>query len=417
MKRILCGFLIMVALSLFFSVAPASAETRIFVKEYSYQASEADSKLTSRAIALEQIKRLLLEELGTYLTSRTEVKNAQLTRDEIISFTAGSVATIIITESWNGSEYYLKAQLKADPDQVAEAITAIKKNEETAEELQRLRTRDNESLREIERLKKELADLKKNSSSANEDKIAKAQKEYNQKVAGLSTKDIVHEGLSLMREKKYPQAIEQFDKAIQNDSKAVSPYILRGIALNRSREYDKALNNFNQAIAVSPDEALFYLHRGNVYMVMKDYDRAMQDYDSVLRLRPNLVGAMIMKARVYRQRNDYEAAATELVGASQLYRQHYGLYCELGNTYFRMKRYGDAVKVLSTGIEIKPLMTPAYVLRSQCYLAMKMKKKAIVDLEKAASLGNKAAQSRLDRLKRNGKPDKSDIDTDPMNSE
>jgi hypothetical protein len=55
-----------------------------FQKEFSYQSSEADSKLSSRAIALEQVKRLLLEELGTYLESETEVKNFQLTKDQIV---------------------------------------------------------------------------------------------------------------------------------------------------------------------------------------------------------------------------------------------------------------------------------------------------------------------------------------------
>ena len=38
----------------------AFAETKVFVEEYTYQASEADSKISSRVIALEQVKRKLL---------------------------------------------------------------------------------------------------------------------------------------------------------------------------------------------------------------------------------------------------------------------------------------------------------------------------------------------------------------------
>ena len=79
-----------------------------FQKEFSYQSSEADSKLSSRAIALEQVKRLLLEELGTYLESETEVKNFQLTKDQIIVLTAGIVRAGIIDERWDGKTYYLK---------------------------------------------------------------------------------------------------------------------------------------------------------------------------------------------------------------------------------------------------------------------------------------------------------------------
>lgn len=57
------------------SAAPSFAEKVTFVKEYTYQASELDSKASCRTISLEMVKRLLLEELGTYLISETEVKD------------------------------------------------------------------------------------------------------------------------------------------------------------------------------------------------------------------------------------------------------------------------------------------------------------------------------------------------------
>ena len=53
----------------FFS--PANAETKTFIREYEYQASEMDSKISSRVIAFQEVKRLLLEEIGTYLQSQT----------------------------------------------------------------------------------------------------------------------------------------------------------------------------------------------------------------------------------------------------------------------------------------------------------------------------------------------------------
>jgi hypothetical protein len=41
-----------------------SAETKTFIKEYTYQAGDEDSKNSCRVIALREVKRLLLEELG-----------------------------------------------------------------------------------------------------------------------------------------------------------------------------------------------------------------------------------------------------------------------------------------------------------------------------------------------------------------
>ena len=56
------------------------AGMRIFVKEYAYQASELDSKASCRATALEQVKREILEELGTYVESTAVVQDFAIHR-------------------------------------------------------------------------------------------------------------------------------------------------------------------------------------------------------------------------------------------------------------------------------------------------------------------------------------------------
>ena len=45
------------------------ASDMTYQRDYSYQASESDSKISCRTLALEQVKRLLLEELGSYLVT------------------------------------------------------------------------------------------------------------------------------------------------------------------------------------------------------------------------------------------------------------------------------------------------------------------------------------------------------------
>ena len=82
-----------------------AAETKTFVREYTYQAGDEDSKNSSRTISLREVKRLLLEELGTYLESTTEVQNFQLTKDQIITLTAGIVQTELVEEKWDGRTY------------------------------------------------------------------------------------------------------------------------------------------------------------------------------------------------------------------------------------------------------------------------------------------------------------------------
>ena len=147
-------------LSLLVFSSLVSAETKTIVKEYSYQASEYDSKVSCRALALEQVKRLLLEELGTYLESDTEVKNFHLTKDEIVILTAGIVSAEIIDESWDGKTYYLKAMIGADPKEVIKSIDLLRQDRQKTKELEETRKKADEALKEVEKLKKELKTAK-----------------------------------------------------------------------------------------------------------------------------------------------------------------------------------------------------------------------------------------------------------------
>ena len=54
------------------------ATSREFIENYTYDAGESDSKLTCRTVSLIEIKRLLLEKIGTYLETRIEIKNFRI---------------------------------------------------------------------------------------------------------------------------------------------------------------------------------------------------------------------------------------------------------------------------------------------------------------------------------------------------
>lgn len=125
MKNIFVALLCLLSVSLF-------ADNKIFVREYYYQASETDSKISARTKALSEVKRLLLEELGVYMESYTnyitEDKNGDVSKDffrnEIKSLSAGITETRILDENWNGIQYYVKAEIEADPTDVARKISA-----------------------------------------------------------------------------------------------------------------------------------------------------------------------------------------------------------------------------------------------------------------------------------------------------
>src|SRR5208282_1972536 len=92
----------------------SNAAQKTIVKEYSYQAGEQDSKASSRVMAMAQIKRLVLEEVGTYIAGTTVVKGLQLESDQVNAMTAGIVGLKVIDESWDGKVFYMKAEATID---------------------------------------------------------------------------------------------------------------------------------------------------------------------------------------------------------------------------------------------------------------------------------------------------------------
>ncbi len=181
---------LMIVLLLFISFSIALGETKTFIKEYIYQASELDSKASCRTIAREQVKRLLLEELGTYLESSTEVKNYELTKDKITALTAGVVQTQILEEKWDGKSYWLKAEIKADPENITKSINNLRSDQKKSDELEEIRNRSDEALKQVEKLAREIALLKKDVG---------AKEEFSRSIATLN-QQVIYLGLVHYRE-------------------------------------------------------------------------------------------------------------------------------------------------------------------------------------------------------------------------
>lgn len=178
-----------------------SAEMKTFVREYTYQASEADSKQSCRILATEQVKRMLLEELGTYLESHTEVVDKELTKDQINTMTAGIVKTSIVAEKWDGQNYWLQAKMDVDPDDVAKSINRISQDKQQVSKLESDKRQRDKTVSEIDSLKKDMETGKDNPQKI---------KEYNEKVQQLKMLQGMSGVFKAMAENKPEQGIGTF---------------------------------------------------------------------------------------------------------------------------------------------------------------------------------------------------------------
>src|SRR6267154_6189160 len=98
------------------SVHSLYSQEKTFVKEYTYKASEADSRVSCRAIATNQLRSMLLNELGVYVESNQLLKtndiagkNSQDFAENISTISAGITKLDVLNETWNGETFWMKA--------------------------------------------------------------------------------------------------------------------------------------------------------------------------------------------------------------------------------------------------------------------------------------------------------------------
>jgi len=124
--------LYLLGLAVILQISPAQAETVTFVRDYTYNASENDSKVSARAAALEQLQRAAIEEVGVQVessvVSNKSVVQGKLKEEMLLNFKLFSQAltkTKILEEKWNGESFYLKAEIEVDPNGITTAMNTL----------------------------------------------------------------------------------------------------------------------------------------------------------------------------------------------------------------------------------------------------------------------------------------------------
>ena len=381
------GYLLIFSMVFLLSVKETSAKTVTYVKEYTYQASEVDSKLSCRTVALEQVKRLLLEELGTYLISETSVKDFQLTSDRISSLTAGIVMTVILEENWDGKNYFLKAKITTDTDELVKSIDRLRGNQEESKNWEEMRKKTEEALKEIEKLKKEIG-------SGRGEKVS--QEKYVKAVNELNAMDWFNKGYALKnREKKNQEAIQAFDKAIEIDPNYAKAYAGRAAIYNEWRQFQQALRESEQAIKLDPNLPWGFNCRGVARMGMLDYQEAIQDFNKALELEPKYAWAYCNRSWTYYHLKNYPQALADANKAIDLAPKLPNAYFHRGKALAASNKYQDAIGDFDRAIKLDPMFSWSFLHRGYALLKLDKAEQALEDFKRAASLGNGEAQRYL----------------------
>ena len=139
-------------------------------------------------------------------------------------------------------------------------------------------------------------------------------------------------GVAYFNLEDYDQAISSFNTSIQIDSTSYKPFFNRGNAYLEKGEFTKAIIDYNYANGMDPQQMDVYYNRGVALLSMEEYEDAILDFEMVLQANPNHSQANFYKGKAELGNNMPLAALESLERATNLDNRNGAAFYLLGVT-------------------------------------------------------------------------------------
>ena len=182
-----------------------------------YRMGDHDSRADAIRLALEAAKKDALEQVATYIERITDVRDLNVTRDDIRSYTAGIVKVVdqTVTTRLEQDQVIMRVDLTAeiDPHDVVQAITALRENDQARQELMALRAETDRLQEQVDATNRAWPQRPRRATSSStriSDRDMLDQLQANAMLTGLDQLDVSDTGSllpSLVRRPRHQRAV------------------------------------------------------------------------------------------------------------------------------------------------------------------------------------------------------------------
>lgn len=309
--------------------------------EYSYHALSTDNKLTSRIIAIDNVRSFLLKNIGSHIKQTIPISEYGSTNSyklkNVEAVTANLTKLKIIEEKWDQNIYYVKAEIDTDIQSILIALKKYKKDrsEETQQLLKALII--NEQM--LQKSREKITRLRKTLKQSNKDfQDTKTSDDYLTEVDRISTEIEFSKAFKLHQQGNYREAINNYRK-ISTQGNVVAQQLLGSLYMSGTgieQDYDKALYWLKKA--AEQDEAIAQYYLGLLYFegkgVKQDFPIAIEwlhksaDHEHALaqyQLGNMYLNGTGVKQQYFMAAHWFRKAANQQIATAQL---------QLGNLYY-----------------------------------------------------------------------------------
>jgi protein O-mannosyl-transferase len=205
-------------------------------------------------------------------------------------------------------------------------------------------------------------------------------------------------GRVFVNEKRYHEALKDFNKAIELQPGNANYYYGRGVIFMNENRNAEAVSDFNKAIELQPDYFDAYLNQGVVLINEKRYEEAISNYTRAIALKPDNAKFFYNRGIVFMNEEKNAEALNDFNKAIELQPDYVDAYLNRGIVFKNEKRYEEAISNYTRAIALKPGYAIAYYNRGVAEFSSNNKDAACSDLKQAASLGYQPAADALSRV-------------------
>jgi tetratricopeptide (TPR) repeat protein len=125
-------------------------------------------------------------------------------------------------------------------------------------------------------------------------------------------------GLSLLRGRRFDQAVACFDQVLRMDPNHAPARVQRAAAYIGQKKYGQAVADCDEAIRLDPRNAVAWNHRGYANYNLGQLKKALADLTEAVKLDPKYASAFYNRSLVYAKIGDLNLALADRVASDRL---------------------------------------------------------------------------------------------------
>jgi len=161
-------------------------------------------------------------------------------------------------------------------------------------------------------------------------------------------------GFTRYEQGRIPEAIEQFQLALQIDPNYDGAHYNMGVVRSKSGQTAQAIDHYRKAISVKPNHAKAHNNLGNALAAVGRFADAIQECREALRIKPDYAEAHFNLGNSLAMTGRSEEALKHFRLAIHNNRDYATAYCSCGNALMDLNRDREAIEHYRQAVQIKP---------------------------------------------------------------